>query len=111
MADFPFGSGFCALTRGFVAGLIGADRAGVRPAVIDVIALGIWGRVVAVSYTHLYPYISHDGDNSRDWTENGQKFDHHLRSTRVVTGSHVEASDGAIGHVEDFIIDLSLIHI
>jgi hypothetical protein len=52
-----------------------------------------------------YPYISHDGDNSRDWTENGQKFDHHLRSTRVVTGSHVEASDGAIGHVEEFIID------
>lgn len=29
----------------------------------------------------------------------------HLRSTQAVTGYHIEALDGAIGHVEDFIID------
>ena len=51
------------------------------------------------------PYVSHAGDNSRDWMQDGKPFDHHLRSTRVVTGYHVQASDGAIGHVEDFLID------
>jgi uncharacterized protein YrrD len=51
------------------------------------------------------PYISHECDNSRNWAQDGKAFDHHLRSTRVVTGYHVKASDGAIGHVEDFIID------
>ncbi len=31
--------------------------------------------------------------------------DPHLRSIREVTGYHVHASDGAIGHVEDFVVD------
>lgn len=31
--------------------------------------------------------------------------DLHLRSTRHVTGYHIQATDGEIGHVEDFIID------
>lgn len=29
----------------------------------------------------------------------------HLRSSAEVTGYHIEASDGSIGHVEDFVID------
>jgi sporulation protein YlmC with PRC-barrel domain len=33
------------------------------------------------------------------------KGDLHLRSCREVTGYHVHASDGAIGHVNDFIMD------
>ena len=36
-----------------------------------------------------------------DW----DKGDPHLRSTRHVTGYHVQASDDGIGHVEDFIVD------
>jgi sporulation protein YlmC with PRC-barrel domain len=31
--------------------------------------------------------------------------DPHLRSTKRVTGYHIQATDGEIGHVEDFIID------
>ena len=31
--------------------------------------------------------------------------DTHLRSTEAVTGYHIEASDGEIGHVRDFIVD------
>jgi len=31
--------------------------------------------------------------------------DQHLRSTREVTGYYIEASDGEIGHVEDFVVD------
>ena len=34
-----------------------------------------------------------------------QSADSHLRSTAVVTGYRIEASDGEIGHVEDFVID------
>jgi hypothetical protein len=33
------------------------------------------------------------------------KEDPHLRSTRRVTGYHIHATDGEIGHVEDFIVD------
>ena len=31
--------------------------------------------------------------------------DPHLRSTEAVTGYHVHASDGEVGHVEDFVLD------
>jgi hypothetical protein len=31
--------------------------------------------------------------------------DHHLRSVRAVTGHMIEARDGAIGHVDDFLIE------
>ncbi|HEY0945081.1 MAG TPA: PRC-barrel domain-containing protein, partial [Opitutaceae bacterium] len=31
--------------------------------------------------------------------------DPHLRSAREVRGYHIEASDGSIGHVEDFLLD------
>ncbi len=36
----------------------------------------------------------------------GEKaWDPHLRSTQTVTGYHIQADDGELGHVEDFIID------
>jgi hypothetical protein len=31
--------------------------------------------------------------------------DRHLRSAKDVTGYHIEATDGSIGHVEDFVVD------
>ena len=34
-----------------------------------------------------------------------ESADSHLRSTKEVTGYHIEATDGEIGHVEDFIVD------
>jgi len=34
-----------------------------------------------------------------------RKWDHHLRSTCVVRGYHLQATNGEIGHVEDFLID------
>ena len=37
--------------------------------------------------------------------EREEAGDLHLRSANAVTGYHIEATDGAIGHVEDFIID------
>lgn len=38
-------------------------------------------------------------------TATRESSDSHLRSTNAVTGYHVKASDGEMGHVEDFIID------
>jgi hypothetical protein len=35
----------------------------------------------------------------------GESTDSHLRSTGAVTGYHVEATDGEIGHVDGFVID------
>jgi len=38
-------------------------------------------------------------------TEDEKKWDAHLRSTQYVSGYHIQATDGELGHVEDFIID------
>ena len=35
----------------------------------------------------------------------GNKDESHLRSVTEVTGYHVKASDGTIGHIEDFLVD------
>jgi hypothetical protein len=42
----------------------------------------------------------------RRWNwEDRHRGDPHLRSTREVTGYHIHATDGNIGHVEDFLVD------
>ena len=53
-----------------------------------------------------YPYIVRDREKWREFTQ-GEKasWDPHLRSTHDVSGHHIQATDGEIGHVEDFIID------
>ena len=38
-------------------------------------------------------------------THREEAGDPHLRSTQAVTGHHLQAMDGEIGHIEDFIID------
>jgi hypothetical protein len=42
--------------------------------------------------------------NGRDWS-NSEEGDPHLRSIAEVTGYNVHASDGDIGHVQDFLVD------
>jgi sporulation protein YlmC with PRC-barrel domain len=52
-----------------------------------------------------YPYIER---NREKWGKpnHGEKaWNRHLRSTHAVSGYHIQALDGEIGHVEDFIID------
>ena len=52
-----------------------------------------------------YPYIVRDREAfSREEAEK-KEWDPHLRSTNAVSGYHIQASDGEIGNVEDFIID------
>ena len=52
-----------------------------------------------------YPYIVRDPEKWRRSIQAGRGWDPHLRSTHDVTGHHVQATDGAIGHVDDFVID------
>jgi hypothetical protein len=40
-----------------------------------------------------------------DANKGGRPFDPHLRTTKVISGCHVHATDGDIGHVADFIVD------
>jgi hypothetical protein len=53
-----------------------------------------------------YPTLERDRENWREAvrrTENA--WDPHLRSAHAVSGYHIQANDGEIGHVEDFLID------
>ncbi len=60
-----------------------------------------------------YPYLGPEPamstvelERERRWTwGDGRQNDHHLRSSRAVTGYHVQATDGDIGHVKDFLVD------
>ena len=52
-----------------------------------------------------YPYIVRDRGKWRGPTQGEKTWDPHLRSTHEVSGYHIQAADGEIGHVEDFIID------
>src|SRR5665213_3044047 len=51
------------------------------------------------------PYILRDRTQWKDTADAEKSWDPHLRSTRDVTGHHVQAADGELGHVSDFIID------
>ncbi len=44
-------------------------------------------------------------DRSPESAHREKEGDPHLRSTHDVTGHHIQAQDGEIGHVEDFIVD------
>lgn len=51
------------------------------------------------------PYIVRGGEERAELAPGEKAWDTHLRSTEAVTGYYIEAEDGVIGHVEDFIID------
>jgi len=61
-----------------------------------------WGGPYMWGY---YPKIVRDHEKWREPTKGDKAWDPHLRSTHEVAGYHIEAADGEIGHVEDFIID------
>ena len=52
-----------------------------------------------------YPYIVRYRDKWKKSTHGEKTWDPHLRSTDAVSGHNIQAKDGEIGHVEDFIID------
>lgn len=52
-----------------------------------------------------YPYLARDREERPESAPQEKAWDPHLRSTHEVKGYHIEAADGELGHVEDFIID------
>jgi uncharacterized protein YrrD len=52
-----------------------------------------------------YPFVVHDTEQWIEADRSEKTWDPYLRSTADVTGHHIQADDGEIGHVEDFIID------
>jgi len=52
-----------------------------------------------------YSYIPRDPERERETNSGGKAWDTRLRSASEVTGYNIHASDGEIGHVEDFVID------
>jgi uncharacterized protein YrrD len=51
------------------------------------------------------PYVVRDREKWKKANQGGKAWDSHLRSTHDVSGYHIQAADGEVGHVEDFIID------
>lgn len=60
---------------------------------------GLWGM-------GMHPALLAEGRwNEAPAGQSGAPGDIHLRSAREVRGYHIQGSDGAIGHLEDFIVD------
>jgi uncharacterized protein YrrD len=51
------------------------------------------------------PYPLYEGLLAQESSKSGREDDPHLRSTRQVTGYHILATDGGIGHVGDYVVD------
>jgi hypothetical protein len=52
-----------------------------------------------------YPKIERDSAKWKVSNPGGKAWDLHLRTTHAVSGHHVQAADGEIGHVDNFVID------
>ena len=61
-----------------------------------------WSGAYMLGY---YPPLASDSNELKKIKEEEKAWDPNLRSTKVVTGYAIQASDGEIGHVADFIID------
>lgn len=51
------------------------------------------------------PYIALDPNARKETARREKAWDHSLRSSKGVTGYRIEALDGEIGHIDDFVID------
>jgi hypothetical protein len=53
----------------------------------------------------IYPSIVRDPKKRGEPMQAKETWDPHLRSTDAVSGYHIQATDGELGHVEDFVVD------
>jgi hypothetical protein len=63
-----------------------------------------WGGPYTWGYSP-YPNMMGRGEEKSEPTQGENAGDPHLRSMHAVSGYHIEAEDGIMGHVEDFLID------
>jgi hypothetical protein len=52
-----------------------------------------------------YSYIPRDLEKSKEVNSDGSAWDPHLRSVSAVSGYKIQASDGEVGHIDDFVVD------
>jgi uncharacterized protein YrrD len=64
--------------------------------------LALWGAGI---YPHRATMSAVHSTSGETATERPPRDDPHLRSAREVTGYTIQARDGTLGHVEDFIVD------
>jgi uncharacterized protein YrrD len=66
-----------------------------------------WGNVFYDGTIGMIPFAPIDNKTTKGVLKSQQKLkdDPHLRSTKNVMGYHIQANDGEIGHVEDYIVD------
>ena len=68
--------------------------------------MGMWGMGAYPGYLTSARAVQADMTaRSAEATASHEADDSHLRSCKAVTGYHIEATDGEIGHVEDFLVD------
>jgi hypothetical protein len=65
----------------------------------------MWGSYPAPYMWGSYALTVRDGEEGKEPYHHEKKWNPHLRSTHDVMGHRVHATDGEIGHVQDFIID------
>jgi hypothetical protein len=59
----------------------------------------------AGGFVPIYPPPFPSTPKEQGTQDEGKRGDPHLRSTKEVMGYHIQATDGEIGHVEDFLVD------
>jgi hypothetical protein len=64
----------------------------------------LWGAYPAPYLSGPLPASSFEQERRWEWAAR-EGGDPHLRSSAIVIGYHIAATDGAIGHVEDFLVD------
>ncbi len=57
-------------------------------------------------YPGLFPIVDEEMIQETDTSDNHDDEDTHLRSTESISGYHIHATNGDIGHVKDFNIDV-----
>jgi uncharacterized protein YrrD len=65
----------------------------------------MWGSSTYPYMAGPYPGVAREREELAEAARSEKAWDPHLRSTHDVAGRHIEAADGEIGHIEDFIID------
>ncbi|HUD49207.1 MAG TPA: PRC-barrel domain-containing protein [Candidatus Baltobacteraceae bacterium] len=61
-----------------------------------------WG---GVNMWGSYPYVVREPEKWRESNQGGKAWNANLRSTSAVSGHHIQALDGEVGHVADFVFD------
>jgi len=65
----------------------------------------MWGAYPYPDMLGVPPDVVQAQAEAREATQDKKTWDPHLRSTHAVRGYHIQATDGEIGHVEDFVIE------